>query len=368
MVHALSFRVRAFAFSSVAAMALASMLATPVAAANNIKVHAEIGIGSFYGTNAGANNTVKILWRDSDGSLKSKQAVPSDSEGFWFSEPEEEAVEAGDTITTTVGSSTRTYTVKRLTVSVDRVADMVSGEAPANTMVLMELRAFEGRIFDPTYHQAATTADGSGHYEFDFSTGGDVADIQGWDGVQVVQRNARGDTTSYGLNVDAVRVWAGKARFDLVGDPGTSVNLMLSRSATTTSDVNVLIGPDAFLLNSSFVDNDGQRVRTQAGDDLTVSGLAPDASFTIPDIAISVAKFDDRVVANCGMGADRGVEVFVHDRFFFQIGDLYGRTNSSGNFVARFADQGVNIQAGFKIEVYCKFATGDIVVRVLTVE
>ena len=85
----------------VAGVVLAASLAAPVAAANNTRIHVEIGLPFIVGSGSGANKVVKILWRDSDGNLKSKQSVTTDSNGFWEAQEFDEVIEPADTITTT---------------------------------------------------------------------------------------------------------------------------------------------------------------------------------------------------------------------------------------------------------------------------
>jgi hypothetical protein len=366
MSHRLSSRARALGISCVIAMTLAAVAATPVAAANNIRIHVELGLGYFSGTNAGANNTIKIEWRSSDGSLKSKQAIQSGNDGLWEFFDFGEVMEPGDTVATTVGTSTRTYTVKPVTLSVDRVSDIASGDAPAGTSVRLDVRDFVGGFAAPILHDRTVTADGSGHYSVDFSSGADPVNLRGWDGVAATQSNSRGDTTAYGMNVDAIRVWIGRANFDLVGDPGTRVDLSLTRSASVLFHETMLVGPDAYLLESSFVDANGARVRAAAGDEIG-SDQASDASFTIPDVTLTVAKLDDKITVNCGLGPNRGVLVRTYNQTFGAFGERSGYTNSSGNFVARFAHE-LNIKSGFKVEVRCMLASGDIVGRLITVE
>ena len=363
IAHGLSLPRSAATGIAVACLALLIAGVAPVAAASNVNVFAEIGASQVFGQHAGAHKAVKLEWRDSDGALKSKQSVVSASDGSWISDAEPgEVVEAGDTIKMTIGATSATYTVAAITANADRVSDMVSGRAPANSQIVVTVWNFNGGFVDYTQEQEVVAVNGVGSYSADFSTGSSASDIKGFDAVFATLIDNRGDASEYSLSASALRIWEGRAAFDVVGNPGSSAEATLTRSATQLSDVTVPIGPDAFRDGNSFVDADGQRVRSQAGDQVQ-SNASSDENFTLPNVVITANKSTARATVNCGLGNGYGVEIVVLDRYGNAFGFGYGFTANGGVFTVK----ALKIKSGYKIDAYCKLATGDVVAKVLTV-
>lgn len=337
-------------------------VASPVAAANNIRVQVEIGIGAIFGSHAGSHRIVHVQWRSAEGLLKTNQFVRATGAGFWNIEPEvDEIVESGDRITTTVGGSSRTYVVERLTLAVDRETDLVTGTTSPNKSLDIEVDEYGGGFFVVNSYSFPVAANGNGDFALDFAG---TVDIRGFDSVRGRRTNARGDQTVYGISVEAMRLWLGRSRIDLVGTPGSHVDVDLVRSSTTVSSISTFVGPDAFTF-TSFVDDAGDRVRVLAGDDVSAS-FAADAAFAVPDVSAVVHKSTDKIVANCGEGPGIGIEVAIGDRFGFLYTLRYGWTNASGGFAANFSDEW-DIRKGDKIWVYCKRPSGDVIVSLTTV-
>ena len=79
--------------------------------------------------------SVKVTWRDNDGSLKARGTTKSNGSGrFRYCSPDH-GIEAGDVLTGKVGTVSRSLTVPRLSVRADRVLDRVTGRAPAGARV-----------------------------------------------------------------------------------------------------------------------------------------------------------------------------------------------------------------------------------------
>jgi hypothetical protein len=337
--------------------------ASPVAAANNTVITGFLGDCQFLGELAGANKTVKIEWRDADGSLKSKHSVKSNSAGQFLTKCELlEEIESGDTLKTTIGTaSAPLLTIPRLTALIDRVDDTITGFTTPNKQIGVELITYDG-AFEPSNDYVSNAVSGpNGAFTFDAST----ANIMGYDEAYLFWENARGDLVIRTAVAEGMTVWIGRAFTSVVGKPGTSVAIELKDGVDVIGRTGGYLweGDNGFY----FFDEDGERARAGVGDDVTAD-FAADADFTLPSITAVISKTADRVTADCGLGPGIGVLVQVYARDGAGLRERVGLTNGSGDFVANFAAAPThNVVAGDKVDVYCKLASGDIVARRFTV-
>jgi hypothetical protein len=337
--------------------------ATPAAAANNSIVLAYFGDCQFLGAQAGSGKTVKIEWRDADGSLKSKHSVTSTSAGNFLSrcEPNEE-IERGDTIKTTIGTSSRTLTIPRLTARFNRSTSELTGWTDPGLNFTVTTYYYYGG-FDL---YAVETAYVSAQYDGFYDLGYDESLVGGNDWGEVNWQSLRGDMVVRTFNVPGMTIWLRKAIVNVVGGAGTNVGITLKSG----DDVISQTGGNLWEANNAFFffDGDGERVKTQVGNEV-IADFAPDAHFVLPNITATINKSNDSVAASCGLDPGAGVLVRVHPRDNSKLGQRFGTTNSSGVYLANFAKSpAYNIVAGNKVEVYCKVASGDIVARMFTAQ
>ena len=347
-----------------AALAPLLMTASPVAAANNIIVAAYFGDCQFAGSNAGSGKTIKIDWRDSDGNLKSKHSVTSNSSGEFVSKCEPgEAIDKGDVLRTTIGTSVRSITVPKVTTTADRYADTVSGKvspAPATLNV---------RVF--TYNGGFAVADGSWHVasvppaegDYTATSWDDSPNIKGWDEVYTEWSDARGDTFVRFVRALGIELWVRQSSFRVVGNPGALVDVGLETyNFELIADVQAQLNRSGSY-TGDFVDGDGDSVRIKPGN--TLGGTISLGGDQIPGITAFISKFEDSVGVNCHLGAV-GVEVVVHTRDYSKVAYRIGWIGPF-EFQANFkTNPSFDIVSGTKIDVYCKFATGDIQAQTFT--
>ena len=352
--------------SGVLGAILATLVAGQVAAAVNVTLRVSIGSCQFFGDTS-PKKVVKFEWRDSDGSLKDRFSVKSDSDGninsaCYFPD----VIESGDTIKVTVGTSSRTITVPRLTLNVDRDTDTAWGKSTPDTELHVALsKANNSFNYDDfTFFDEFPTTDGSGAYSVDFGSL-DGADILGSDYVDTYWTDANGDTVDLERSTPNFLATIGKPYVDVDGNPGTtrSASLysvpsgtLLAHTTATLSDYDEL----------RFYDADGSPVRVEPGNQI-VTDLASDATLTVPTIAATINKSTGKVTVNCGLGAGYAVFVATHDRNYVRYGNRSGHTNGSGIFVADFGvAPKTAIKSGDNVQVYCMLASGDTVSRVFT--
>jgi hypothetical protein len=337
--------------------------AAPAAAALGIKLTAYYGDCGFFGSSAGASKTIKIVWKAADTSLKSTQSVKSKLNGAWASKCDgSERVEVGDTIKTTIGTTSRTFTVPKITANVDRVANTVAGIGPANSTMHVEADTY-GSGFSIIDHQtvAGSTA-GNGSYAVDFSG---VIDILGWDDIYAYWNNARGDQYIRYVTAPGLRVWVGRSYATVVGNPNSRVQVDLADSSDTPRASTTGTLDFWGYLGTEFLDADGAGVNPAIGDHVAAD-FASDAHLTVPNIHATANVGTNVVNGHCLAGLGFSVRVYAPDRS--RIADRIGTANGSGNFTANFASTpSLDIRSGDKMDLYCGLATGDIVARHSTI-
>lgn len=366
--------------SLLAALAPALLTASPVAAANNIVITAIYGNCAFFGEGAGSGKTIFIEWRDAEGDLKSKHKVKSSTAGDFFTRCElGEIVETGDVLRTQIGSNlanVRLFTVPKMTVVVDRVADTVTGLVQTDGLdsLLVEVDTYDGGFGAPMAHDALPTFTPNTSIQ-DYTTTGtwDAApDIEGWDDVFAAWVGTRGDTFVRFLTAEAMRLWIRQPFVDIVGNPGSYTHINLEHPiAGLVGDIDARINIFGSAAFATWADGDGESVRARPGNHVSAD-FASDAELDIPTIAATISKSTDRVTVDCNIAesGQTGVLVTARNRDFSKFGDRLGFQNnvSGGTFLANFASGGaVNIVSGDKIDVYCKYATGDVVAQTFTV-
>jgi len=345
-------------------MALAATIAGPVAAANNVIVTAYLGDCQFAGRNAGANKTVKIEWRDSDGNLKTKHSVTSSAAGLFTSKCEAgEVIEKGDVLKTTIGTTARATTVPKVTAAVDSGTDGVSGKVdPAPSELHVDVLTYEGGFSEATgsWHSSVPTPSGGAYSTTTWDTNPDIAP---WDDIYVAWVNARGDTFVRYAQATGVQVWVRQQFFEAVGNPGAAFSVgLLDYTLSLIAD-----GSGRFNRNGriagDFLDADGDPIHARPGNRIDFAGY----SFDIPLITSTANKTSDKVTVSCGLGGGIGVLVQVRTRDVSKVSGRTGFITGTG-FVANFATApAYNIVSGDKVDVFCKADNGNVIAQTFTV-
>jgi hypothetical protein len=337
--------------------------AAPASAALGIKLTAYYGDCNFFGTNAGSGKTIKIIWKASNATLKSTQTVKSKLNGTWTSKCDDaERVEVGDTIKTTIGTASRTFTVPKVTAFVDRVTDTVSGIGPANATINVEVDTYGGGFSIVDHQTIAGSTAGNGSYTTNFSG---TIDILGWDAIFAWWNDSRGDQYVRYAPAPAMRVWLGRPYVSVVGNPNSQIQVDLADSsatprATTTGRLDFW-----GFFGSEFLDADGGSVKPAIGD-LVHGDFASDADWSIPDIHATANVSTNVVAGHCLAGLGFLVRVNAPDGS--KTASRTGTANGSGNFTANFGTSpSLDIKSGYKVYLYCARSTGDIIARLSTI-
>jgi hypothetical protein len=315
--------------------------------------------------NDGAN--VKFEWRSAAGALKYQATTPaSTSDGSWFVCTDRH-IAAGDVLKAKVGQKTRQLTVPQLTLIPDRVNNVLRGRAPAGTTVHLD----EGVLGD-------AVANSKGRWSFSNST-----DIVGGSLYGLHWLSPQGDSLGVWRVSPSVMVTLDSAVVGVHGQPNQKVVVRLYEGAgfSETSEPKAVArattnsrgGVDAV-----FRDKSGHRVRIQAGDHLSAPGVAADADWLVPDVAVTADAATEIMTGRC---FDTGVlrlgwfsTVVLTSNLLEVRGATMGRLNADGTFEIDYSDPTSSpnatyygapgdITSGDRVEVTCMHATGDYVSR-----
>jgi len=350
--------------SALAFGALLLALLPTAASAASFNPQLNIGIGncSVDGWNAGSTKTVVLTWKDSDGGLKNKQTVTSDSGGnFSTNCDSSEQVEVGDTIRVTIGTRSRTLTVPKLTITVDRISNTVSGQGPAGDWVGVQACERAMGCYDASEPTDGTT----GAYSHDFSS--DV-DITGAGYARVNWTSPQGDDIQSNADAQQILIWEGRTpwggSFNASGPAGLHFTVhLLNGSLSNIGDGQAVLNARGYS-SGDILDSHGARVRAHAGDTIDATDLVSDAYFVLPAISVSGNATTDRVSGTCLPNSPFWFEAYAPD--YSRDTTRSGTTDGTG-FFSRKITSSMNLKRGDHIDVECTLSTGDTVAKHITV-
>jgi hypothetical protein len=309
---------------------------------------------------------VTVVWRSASGTLKLKETIRasgSSYNGWWMLCAQQPRVlKVGDTIKATVGSTTRKFTVPKLTLRPDRVDDVFRGTAPAGTKIRL---TYSGALFADydVYTSVNVRADGTWRYSppnFDI-VGGLYASAR-W-------KSAKGDRVTIDVSTPFMIVTLGKARFEGAATPGVLVRAKLKDAAT--GDVKAIGEAKSNIyggFSGQFRNAAGKTVPLAAGLRLVAPKVASDAKWIVPNITGSASAATDVVDGRCfdaGSSA-RFFSLEVTSPDGSDGGSAHGKTAANGSFKVDFSDgeEGLfywptDVQSGDTILIRCLQTTGD---------
>ena len=347
------------------ALALSALLLTLLpsaasAASFNPKLGVNIGNCSVYGWDAGSKKTVVLTWKDSDGNLKNKQTVKSDSSGNFDSNCDyTENIEFGDTFQVAIGTSSRTLTIPKLTIVVDRVSDSVSGKGPASDAV--DITA----CGDSGCYSATEPTNGAGAYAHNFSGDTNITGTgYGW----VDWYSAQGDYVENNADAQQLQIWEGRTGSSLSywvsGAPGQQFTVHLLNGSLTEIGSSVAFLDQWGTYRNDILDADGARVFAHAGDTVDATGLASDAHFVLPAISVAGNVKTNKVSGTCLPNSPYSFEAYATD--YSRDANFNGTTTGAGSFSVKITSQ-MKLKHGDHVDVYCTMSTGDQVAKHITV-
>lgn len=342
-------------------------LAAPVAAAPR-PLQALVGVGGdCIGGQAKPNTFVKTVVRDSTGTTKIRSAATVDAQGSWdacldFLSFSAEPIGAGDKVSLHDFETGQTldFTIPRVTMTVNRVTDVVSGTAPAGMKLAVEAADSQGILFgdqpyDLTKH---VTAASNGTWSHDFGSNG--INLIGGAQLEVRESLKSGNVLIYrDMYVPGVQITLGSSEFFGFIAPYKHIGIKLDQGGNrvATGDAVGADGNSGF--DGRFIDAQGELYRVAGGEMFHAPALGPDASWRIPEIDGTANASSDVVTGTC----------FANDPWVVEAGPFafdFGTSDSNGQFSTDLTDSG-GIAHGDAVLIACLSSGGDVVVQNLTV-
>ena len=200
-----SWRPARLGTAAVICVLLAALLPAAAVAAPKVTFSLCLGCSGVSGQGPAKTN-IAVVWKSSAGDLRQKVTVKSGADGWWNAPYAiyDYELTPGDTVKVTIGTWTRTFTVPRLSLRVDRLTGVVSGRGPANTHLDVSLGTS-----DDQYTESVTT-DALGAFRYDFSADG--AAVDGNSRAWVSWQNALGDSVDSAVWAPAIGFYRGTVR------------------------------------------------------------------------------------------------------------------------------------------------------------
>ena len=287
--------------------------------------------------------------------LKDRVRVTSSESGY-VSACFTDQVASGDRLRASVSGTTRTVTVPKLSLTIDRVTDVLSGVAPAGADLQFSAYKYAGLTSTSEQRYAYATANAAGSYSVDISStfnliGGDYV----YGSVSVGS-----DYYTVSNTAGYVHVLRASPLIDGVLGQSRSATITLMTATNAVRARAVVVGESATgSFNGRFITTTGIPVNARLGDKVSGS-FASDAAFTIPDVRVSADAATDVVTGKCP--PSRSYKLFARRANYSQQVTRTGTSGPTGVFT-RDLTGSLDIVAGDVLEVWCKLPTGDQVGR-----
>ena len=344
---------------------LAFVPGTALAATQPIRLTLFVGSECFYGW-ATDGSTVAYKWKDAAGNLKEQAEVQAEG-GLWHSDCEEftgPRIEPGDRFVVSDGHSTRRFTIPDLTIQLNRVSDVIKGNAPAGTGVRLDylFPAYPG--WEIVTDRKKLNVHANGQWSFDITR---YHNISGGDSAGMIWKSEFGDRVFMFADAPYVVVTIGESDIEGVANHYATAQFQLKDGTTSEEkgSATVSLGLDQ-AIDGTFRDGSGDPVAVSPGDEV-VSNVAADASFIVPDIQVTTDAATDIVSGRCSDAGrfTQSVHISVY-RQGIRRGLSYTGTNPDGTFEDHVANSHTwpnpaVLKSGDRVLVQCLLLNGDIV-------
>lgn len=279
----------------------------------------------------------------------------------------EVTVRAGDRVRAVQGAVTRTVRMPDISLSVDRVTDVVRGRAPKDRPLVVTVTPClvpDGESCSG-YQQFPAHSNDEGRFRKDM-TG--LRDIIGGDQVAIMYLNSAGDRF-WAMTYSPSFAVTGPGKASLSCAPGDRHVVKLRRESGSLKGTAVFADPDRCALSDAAntqrrFRRDGKAVNLVV-DNILKADIATDARFRWPDM--SIARDGNGAAGRCFPTARYRLEVFRPQGGALQrVGQASGTTQADGTLAAP-AGPGFAVQVGDRLRLTCQTPRGDRAITPLTV-
>lgn len=325
-------------------------LAGTVSAANTYALHVAYD-NDCVNIDGPAGATGVVRHRTSGGTLIDHVDVTLGLDGIGVACFDSELV-AGQKIQPTIDGVTRTMTLPKFSIRINRSTDVISGAAPAGRPVKLTVAHFTS-FSGFAYYHASKTASSSGTYSRDVTS---IVNIAGGDLVSGYTTLSSGDSVSTREITPRIKVWIGRSHFgsQLMSGTGGTVTLRNASGTYRASGGTSWLELDSVIWDNAIFLNDGTPKSPRVGDRIT-SSIQSNMSFTIPNLSLTIDTADDGVSGSCP--ASRWVFIEVTNDGAVKYTDQV--KCSAGGTYSRDMTGDHDLVAAERVEVVARLSTGD---------
>jgi len=341
--------------------ALLSMLVPATAsAAAFVQFDGEIIGDSCVYMMAAPNASIDLTWKSSGGSLKAHVTVPVNPQGgASYCSTTGKQIASGDKMKVTVGSQTRTWTVPKLSVTLDRATDYIRGTGPVGATIHVECPYDDTPVFEPCIWHKNVVVGSDGKWAIHKTGIGGAFRVNARIGsLSSDWVSAWGISSSLGVTI-------GRANFRGTAQPGTNVTVTVrdgntnAVKATGSAKAQQLFGDFEGVLKTSG----GVKYQVAAGDRV-ISTVPGGTDWKVPAIDGTASGPTDMISGHC-LDAIPGVTPVKVYRYHNSVrtGPAEWDTDSSGFFDFNYAENSAStndqIRAGDQMAIQCMRGEGD---------
>jgi hypothetical protein len=267
----------------------------------------------------------------------------------------EDAPVPGQTLWANVEGVTRTLTLPRVSLRIDRSTDVLRGTAPAGTTVKLTVFHYAKLGVGATTVTRTRTASATGAWSTDLTA---AVNIVGGDQAAATHTTSAGDKVTAREISPVLRIWIGRSTFaaGLQTGTGGTVTLRAPSGAVRGSGVVSAVSGQLAEQFGTFTAN-GLAAVPRVGDRVSAP-FQPSMAFTIPTLTLTVSKATDVVSGACVAGRSMQVRIVYpgdeSSAFFRCPADRTYSVNWSGI---------IDIIPGYTVEVVTRLPSGDVVQR-----
>jgi hypothetical protein len=305
--------------------------------------------------------SIDLVWKSSNGTLKLHTTLVVNPQGGvnYCGPSGGPRVTSGDKLKVTLGSQTRTWTVPKLSVRLDRETDYIRGTGPVGATIKVSCPTGDTPVFEPcTWHKSVVV---SGNGKWAIHKNG----IGGASHVYARLGSFDSDWVSAIGTSSSIGVTLGRANFRGTAQPGTNVTVTVRDGntnvvkATGTASAQQLFGDFEGLLKTSG----GTNYHVVAGDRV-ISTVPGGTDWVVAAIDGVASGPTDMISGHCLASPPSITSVAVY-RYHNNVrsGPAEWDTDSSGYFEFNYAENSAStndqIKAGDQMAIQCMKGEGD---------
>jgi hypothetical protein len=309
--------------------------------------------GSCIYTQGPASDTFTLHVRDRVGRLVVNRTGHTNSSGYGDT-CMPRSIQLYDHVTLTNANQTHSLVVPLLTVKVDRVANVVHGNATPGAHVTVQGYHYPTYSNSTAFGPVVATAGTSGAWSVDFSG---IMDFIGSDYFDNSVTTAAGDVIYRDLDASFMSVYGSTNYVYGYASSGQPITIKLSNPSGQPKGIAADVAQPNGFFGGYFLDAKGAATYPIAGD--KVKGMfATDALLTMPQTSLHGTASNDQITARCLPHRPFQAYSYNDSGYSYQ----FGTTDASGSLTVDMSSgsyASFNLQAGDYIQVRCKTAKGD---------